>query len=314
MTNLLQRIEVRALLALVLLLVVGGIMAPTTIALSALGGLVPFAGILAVAAVGQHVVIAQRGLDISVAGIFSLAAVLVTALQTGSGTSTEAFSLLGTALITGALFGLINGLTVTRLGVPPLVVTIAVNSIAFGIVLQVSGGTARSVAPAIGDFSLGSTFGIPNPFVIALIIVGLVAYVLNYTTLGRRFQVAGLNPVTGAALGFQVERFQIGAYVAAAVLFSVAGVMFAGLSDVPTLFAGNDYMLASVAAFIVGGNSITGERGSVLATGIGAFFLTYLGQLVISLGFDTSVQFMIQAVIVLLGVSIPSLTQRLKAA
>lgn len=314
MTRLFQRNEIRALAALILLLVVGGLAAPVTVQPAAIAGLLPFAGILAVAAVGQHLVVQQRGLDISVAGIFSLAAVLVSALQSGSGSLAEAGSLVLLAMAVGAAVGTVNGLTVTRLGVPPLVVTIAVNSVLFGLVIQVSGGTPQAVAPAIGDFSLGRTLGIPNPFVVALVLVLLVAFVLTRTTLGRRFLTSGLNPVTGAALGFRVELFQVGAYVAAGLLFAVAGVLFAGLSNVPSLMSGNDYMLATVAAFVVGGNSISGERGSVLATGIGAFFLTYLGQLVVSLGFDTSMQYLIQAAIVLLGVSLPSIARRLRAA
>lgn len=314
MANLMQRNEIRAIFALVLLLVLGGIMAPVTVQPSAIAGLLPFAGILAVAAVGQHLVIQQRGLDISVAGTFSLAAVLVTALATGAGTATEAWSLVALALLAGAGIGAVNGLTVTRLGVPPLVVTIAMNSILFGLVIQLSGGTPQTVAPAIGTFSLGRTFGIPNPFLVALVLVLLVAFVLARTTLGRRFKVSGLNPVTGAALGFRTELFQVGAYVAAGLLFAAGGILFAGLSNVPSLMSGNEYMLTTVAAYVVGGNALTGERSSVLATGIGAFFLTYLGQLVISLGFDTSVQYLIQAVIVLLGVALPSVLQRRKTA
>ncbi len=314
MARLFQRNEIRAMAALILLLAIGGLLAPVTVQPAAIAGLLPFAGILAVAAVGQHLVVQQRGLDISVAGTFSLAAVLVTALQTGSGSAVEAWGLVALALAAGAAIGLANGLTVTRLGVPPLVVTIAVNSILFGLVIQVSGGTPQAVAPAIGEFSLGRTLGIPNPFVVALVLVLAVAFVMAKTTLGRRFLVSGLNPATGSALGFRVKAFQVGAYVAGGVLFAAAGVIFAGLSNVPSLMSGNDYMLATVAAYVVGGNSIAGDRGSVLATGIGAFFLTYLGQLVVSLGFDTSVQFLIQAAIVLLGVSLPTIAHRLKAA
>ncbi|MXN17849.1 ABC transporter permease [Pseudooceanicola sp. GBMRC 2024] len=314
MANHFQRNEIRAVAALILLLVIGGIMAPVTVQPVAILGLLPFAGILAVAAVGQHLVIQQRGLDISVAGIFSLSAVIVTALQSGAASLPEALGLLVLALLVGGAIGAVNGLSVTRLGIPPLVVTIAMNSVLFGLVIQLSGGTPQTVAAPIGRFSLGRVLGVPNPFLVALILVLIVAFVLARTTLGRRFKVSGLNPVTGRALGFRTELFQVGAYVAAGLLFAAAGVLFAGLSNVPSLMSGNEYMLTTVAAYIVGGNALSGERSSVLATGIGAFFLTYLGQLVVSLGFDTSVQYLIQAVIVLLGVALPSLLQRRKTA
>ncbi|ANT62260.1 MULTISPECIES: ABC transporter permease [Roseobacteraceae] len=314
MGNLFKRNEFRALAALILLLVIGGVIAPSTIRPASISGLLPFAGILAVASIGQHLVIQQRGMDISVAGVFSLAAVVVTAFQSGGGGTLEAMGLVGLALLTGAGVGLANGLTVTRLGVPPLVVTIAMNSIVFGLVLALSGGRASTVAKPIADLAASRVVGIPVPFLVALVLVALVALVISRTALGRRFSVSGLSPNVGLALGFRVELFQVGAYIGAGILFAAAGVLFAGLSNVPTLFAGNDYMLATVAAYVVGGNSLTGERGSVLATGIGAFFLTYLGQLVISLGFDTAVQYLIQAAIVLLGVSLPSIANRLKTA
>lgn len=314
MINHFKRNEVRALSALTLLLVLGAAIAPETLRPMALVGLLPFAGILAVAALGQHLVIQQRGMDVSVAGTFSLAAVIVTALADGSDSMPLAFGLVILALLVGGLIGLANGLTVSRLGVPPLVVTIAVNSIAFGIVLAVSRNTPKTVAAPIGDFAATRVFGVPAIFLLALAIVLVVAFVLGRMAIGRRFIVAGLSPAVGQALGFRVEGFQVGAYVTAGMLFAAAGVLFAGLSNVPTLFSGNDYMLATVAAYVVGGNALMGERGSVLATGIGAFFLTYLGQLVVSLGLDTSVQYLIQAMIVLLGVSLPSLIQQRKTA
>lgn len=310
MVSYLQHNGVRASVATVVLLVLGAVIAPSTMQPSAIVGLLPFAAILSIAAVGQHVVIQQKGLDISVAGVFSFAAVIVTAMQSGNAGIGESFGLISLALLAGLAFGTLNGVAVTVLHLPPLVVTIAMNSIAFGLVLWLSGGVASSVAAPIGSFSLGRTLGLPNPVIVALILVCLSAFLLAKTTLGRRFLVAGISPTAGAALGFRVRALQIGAYSAAGTLFAASGVLFAGLSDVPSLFAGNDYMLASVAAYIVGGNSIAGDRGSILATAIGALFLTFLGQLVIALGFDTSTQYVIQAFIVLLGVGVPSLVQR----
>ncbi|WP_162246329.1 ABC transporter permease [Rhizobium sp. Root1204] len=314
MAGLMRHNGARAFLAVLFLVILGAITAPTTVQSASIVGMLPFAAILALAAIGQHLVIQQRGLDISVAAIFSFGAMVVTAMQFSDGGVGSTFALICIALLAGGVFGLVNGLVVTVLLVPPLIVTIAMNSIVFGLVLFISGGVSSAVSPAISAFSLGRTVGIPNPVIAAFILICVVAFVLSKTTLGRRFQVAGLSGAMGLALGFRVQALKIGAYVAAGILFSAAGVLFAGLSDVPSLFAGNDYMLATFAAYIVGGNSIAGDRGSILATAIGAFFLTFLGQLVVSLGFDTSAQYIIQAIIVLIGVGLPSVAQRLKFA
>jgi ribose transport system permease protein len=99
--------------------------------------------------------------------------------------------------------------------------------------------------------------------------------------------------------------------VLAGFCYGLAGVMLAGFLNFPSLFSGNDYLLATVAAVVVGGNSITGDRGSIFAVVIGACFMTYIGQLVLSLGFERSTQHIVQAVVVIGAVGLPALIRNL---
>ena len=305
----------RAALATVVLLVVGAVIAPSTVSGSAFLSLLPFVAILAIASIGQHLVVQQRGLDISIAGIMSLAAVIVTKLpDSGAGTGALLWFIF-VAVAMGMIVGAINGLIITLLEVPALVTTIGMNAILFGVALIVSGGVPSQAPPDLASFAINLTAGIPNTLWVAIIAAALAIFLVERTTLGRRFVAASVSPAAAFAVAIPVQRYRIATYVLAGLLYSVAGVMLAGYLSVPNIFAGNGYILASVAAVVVGGNSVAGgSRGSIFATVVGAFFLTFLSQLVLSAGLDRSVQNVVQALIVIGGVGLPMLMQRSRSA
>ncbi len=125
-----------------------------------------------------------------------------------------------------------------------------------------------------------------------MLVAAAVIFVINRTVLGRRFVAVGVNPMAAHAVAISVDLYRIGTYLMAGLLYAGAGVLLAGYLSIPTVFCGTPYLLASVAAVVIGGNSIAGGgRGSVVATVVGAFFLTYLDQLVLAAGFETSMQY-----------------------
>src|SRR5579862_9566149 len=123
----------KALIATALLVLIGGIAAPSTVNSAAILSTLPYFAILAVASIGQHLVIQQRGLDLSTAGIISFAAVVATKLPGGSGDVGVVLFYMVLALAVGAAIGAATGLVVTLLHVPPLVTTIGINAILFGL-------------------------------------------------------------------------------------------------------------------------------------------------------------------------------------
>ncbi|MEO8667246.1 MAG: ABC transporter permease [Bauldia sp.] len=296
--------------AFVLLLIIGFTAEPRSLGTTALLSMLPFFAILAVAAMGQYLVIRQRGLDLSVAGIISFAAVLMTNLPGGSDAFPVVLGAVALTLLMGLVVGAISGVIITFAGVPPLVTTIGVNAFMLGMTLWVSNGTPAMAPPMLSKFALGKTVGIPNTIIIAAIFIAIVWFILDRTAVGRRFLAVGVSPVAARSLGVPVERYLVGTYMVAGFCYALAGVMLAGFLNFPGLFVGNDYLLATVAAVVVGGNSIAGDRGSVPAAVIGAAFMTYLGQLVLSLGFERSTQQIIQALVVIGAVGIPALIQQ----
>ena len=305
----------KAFIAAALLTLIGGLAAPSTVSVGAIATMLPFVAILAVAALGQHLVIQQRGLDLSVAGIMSFAGVMVTALPnlTASGWTTLWYIALTLAM--GAAVGLVNGLVVTYLRVPALVTTIGINSLLLGITQFVSRGFSQQAPPPLNEFGVGAALGIPNTVYVMVLVGAAAIFLVARTTLGRRFVAISVNPAAAYALGIRLELYRVGTYVLAGLCYAAAGILLAAYLLAPTIFCGLPYMLATIAAVVVGGNSIGGGgRGSILSTLIGAYFLTYLGQLVLSVGFGVSAQNMVQAIIVIGSAALPEATRRLRAA
>ena len=104
--------------------------------------------------------------------------------------------------------------------------------------------------------------------VIAVIIMALVSFVIKGTKIGRRFEAVGANARAARAAGIDPLRYQLGAYVAANVLYCCAAILLAGAVTTPSIFSGNDYLLPTVAAVMLGGTSLLGGVGSVTATAV----------------------------------------------
>jgi len=300
----------KAVLATLVLLIVGGLMAPSTVSASAAASMLPFFAVLAVASIGQHLVIQQRGLDLSVAGIMSFAAVMVSVFPSATTGPWGTLGYVVLALIMGLVVGAFNGVLVTFLGVPALVTTIGVNSLMLGATQFASGSFAQQVPPPLNAFGLARILGIPLTVYVMVLFTAAVAFVLARTSIGRRFIASSVNPGAAIAVAIRLDYYRIATYSLAGFCYAAAGVLLAAYVLSPTVDCGLPYMLATIAAVVVGGNSIGGGlRGSIIATVIGALFLTYLGQLVLSVGFGTSAQNIVQALIIIASFALPEIAR-----
>jgi ribose/xylose/arabinose/galactoside ABC-type transport system permease subunit len=305
----------KALVATAVLVVIGGIAAPSTISSAAILSTLPYFAILAVASIGQHLVIQQRGLDLSTAGIMSFTAVVVTKLPDSSVVPSVVIFYIGLALAVGAGIGAITGLIVTLLEVPPLVTTIGINAILFGLTYYVSTGASVQSPAMMVEFFVSSFLFIPTMVWVLVLVASTVVFVLTLTTIGRRFIAVSVNPSAAHAVGIPLKTYKILTYATAGLMYAIAAIMLSGYLVSPTVLCGLPYLLGTIAAVVVGGNPLGGlTKGSVVATVVGAFFLTYLAQLVTALGFGSSAEDLADAIIVLTGVALPELTRRLRYA
>lgn len=296
--------------AVALLVVLSAILAPSSITPAALFAMLPFAAILGIASIGQQLVIQQRGLDLSVGGSISLVCALATYGLPDAAPFGDLLLRLASAIAVAVGAGIVNGVLVARLNIPSLVTTIGMNAVLMGFVLWISGGTPGNAPDLLDRFAIGRTLGVPNSVLIAVLVTVVTAVVLNRTIVGRRFVLVGVNADAARAAGIRMRSYEIGGYAVAGLCYAVAGILLAGLLNVPNLNVGQTYLLATVAAVVVGGNSLSGGKASALATVIGALFMTQLGQMLFAAGLDRSVQYLLQGAIVIAGASLHVLVPR----
>lgn len=289
-------------IALVVLLLAGVVFAPSSVSSGAIQGALPFAAVLAIVALGQTLVVMQGGIDLSVAGSVSLTIVIITHQAYGDNSKVLPWAL--AALVVAVVAGLLNGFLVGRLGLNAIVATLGTNALLYAAVLQISGGTPRQTTDLLAAIAGNSTLGIPNSVYFAVVATVLATLAVKRTVAGRRFEAVGANGSAAWATGLKVRRHRAGGYVWAQVLYWLGGFLLAGIINKPTAYQGDSYLLASVAAVVLGGTSLLGGRGDLVATAIAALFLTQLDQFVLALGVNFAVQTLVEAAALTVGVAL----------
>lgn len=284
------------------LFIVSPVIAPGSLDAAPLLSMLPFASVLAIAAAGQTLIVQQRGLDLSVPGMIALAAVLATALpqQYGWGVWPAVVA----AVVLPGVFGLLNGAIVAGLRIMPLVATLGMNAVLLGTVFSIANGTPSGAADELNRFALARTLGVPNTVLIAIVVVAVAAVVTQRSIIGRRLTAVGVSEPAAAVVGVRVRMYQVAAYGFAGLCYGAAGVLLAGYTKTPALFLGDQYLLPTVAAVVLGGTALTGGIASIAATAVAALFLTQLGQLLRSVGWPDALQLITQAVVLVLVVVI----------
>src|SRR5262249_41214047 len=135
----------------------------------------------------------------------------------------------------------------------------------------------------------------------------LLVIVPRKTTLGRRFSAVGANPRAAWIAGVNVAAYQTAAFAAAGFLYGVAGILVSAFIRNPTLKVGEPYLLAPIAAAVLGGTAMSGGIASMVAVAGGALFLTQLGQMLQMLGLSSALQFVIEGLAIALGMALSGL-------
>jgi rhamnose transport system permease protein len=215
----------------------------------------------ALIALAMALLIIVREIDISVSAILALASVAM-GYANSLGVPAAGLALIGIAV--GALCGGLNGLLVTRFGIPSIVVTIGTMSLYRGIALVVLGDQAYTNYPeSLSEWGQGYVFGIPREFVVLLVFVGLFALLLHGSTIGRRIYAIGSNPVAARFSGIRVDRYRLALFVLAGTMAGLAAVLLTGRigSTRPNIALG--WELEAITMVILGGVSIAGGAGTV---------------------------------------------------
>jgi ribose transport system permease protein len=288
-------------IALLLLVAVAAIWVPEMLGSVPLSAIAPEAGLLAIAALGQMLVVMTGGIDLSVPGTFTLAAALMVGI--GQQSDERIVIAIVTAVGAAALVGLVNGILIAGLKLNSLIVTLAVGQVVLGFVNRYSRQfpVQSPVPKGWSEWVSNKILGVSPIFWLGLAMTVLFILIFRYTTFGRRFQVVGANPVAAQVVGVRVSVNQIMAYVVAAMLYAIAGVALAGILRSPGAAAGTAYLIGPIAAVVIGGASLTGGLASPLSTFAAAFFLTGLNQFMRTLGLPTALQFVVFGLVIIGG-------------
>ncbi len=295
-----------ALILAVILFVIGGIVQPDFASYGQAMNILRLAAFLGIVAAGQTLVIISggEGIDLSVGAVITLGAILV--FRIGEGQNDQALLALAIALGVGFLIGAVNGLGITLLGIPPLVMTLGMTGVVQGLILVITGGRVEGgAAPWLTGLVSGSlVFGIPG-VVLLWLILGVAMWLLLWrTAYGRRLFAVGTNRVTAQLSGVRVRRVVVLTYALSGLLAALGGAILLGYTQQVFLNLGNPYTLPSVAAVVVGGTLLAGGVGSYSGTMAGALVLTILTSLLTALDLPESVRLMVYGVTLLLLLSL----------
>jgi ribose transport system permease protein len=230
------------------------------------------AAVMALVAAGQTFVILSGGIDLSVGSVFALSSMV-------AGKASEAelplLLILLAGLGTGAAAGLLNGLGVGFLRLPPFVVTLGMLGIARGFALIINEGVPIFGLPAgfqyLGQGRVGGV--VPVPTIIVLIVYAVCYFILNRTRFGRFTYAIGSNQEASRLAGIRTSRYLIGIYVLCGALTALAGLTEAGRLNSTQPAGGISLELDAIGAVVIGGTSLFGGEGNILATLMGALII-----------------------------------------
>jgi rhamnose transport system permease protein len=265
-----------ALAAIVIgLIVLVGLRAPVFLTGSSLYGVLVDTSFLFMLVLAQMAIILTRGIDLSVASNLALSG-MVSALFAAAFPNVPILLVLVLAVFVGAVFGLINGLLIANLNIPPIVVTLGTLAIYRGLIFVIAGGawlTTDDMSPAFVDFPKFNPLGISVLlWFAALVSIGFYIF-LNYSAAGRSLYAIGGNPVAARFCGINIPRHLLMVYALAGAVSGLCGALWVSRYGIAYVDIANGFELTIIAACVIGGVSIAGGIGSVPGALLGALFL-----------------------------------------
>lgn len=260
-----------AITALVVLVVANALFTPNFASTGNLWNVLLQVSTVVLTAVGMTLVISTGGIDLSVGSVMAISGA-VAAVMLGHGVLVAVL----TGLVAATLVGILNGALIATLRVQPIVVTLATLIAGRGLAQVISheGELVTIGDPAFEALGRGHVGPVPAQVLIALLAVGVAAFLLRSTPFGRYVLAAGGNPAAARLAGVPVRRTIVSVYAASGLLAGVAGLIVAarlGASDAAKI--GQNMELDAIAAVVVGGTALSGGRATVLGTVIGALIM-----------------------------------------
>ena len=300
-----------AFVTLIIVLLLGFVLVPTFGTVDNLRNTALAASFLAIISAGMTFVIISGGIDLSVGSLYALAVILSADMS-----KYGSLAAIAVPILVCVVAGLLQGLIIARMGLPPFIVTLAGLTFFRGLVFFITDeGNDHPPVPGQQFFETlgtGSLLGIGNPVWITLIIFAVGWWVLNRTAFGQAVQAVGGSDVSAGLMGLPVSRVKVTVYGISGLTVGIAGVLSTALSGGgQEARVGNAYELSAIAAVVIGGTLLSGGVGSILGT-LAGISLLYVIQNLIVQGFNLNsyVQQVVSGVFLLLVVILQATLSR----
>ncbi len=303
-----------ALLLAVVLFFLGDLLRPGFANPAQAVNIIRLAAFLGIISAGQTLVIISggEGIDLSVGAVATLGAIL--AFRLIDGQNGMVLVGLGAALAAGAAIGLVNGVGISAVGIPPLVMTLGMTGVVQGAILVVTQGQLEGgAAPIMRDLiSAPLLAGVPGVVLFWLLLAALLWLLLERTVYGKQLFAVGVNRTTARLSGVRVPRVVVATYALSGLLAGLGGFMLLGFTQTVFLNLGTRYVFPSVAAVVVGGTVLAGGQGSYFGTMAGALVLTLLTSLLTAVQLPEAIQQIVLGATLLVLISIYGRQGRLR--
>ncbi len=268
--------------------------------------------VVGVIAIGQTLIILTAGIDLSCGMLMALGSIVMTKTAADFGLPAPLAILLGIAVT--ALFGWFNGLLVTRIKLPPFIVTLGTFNIAFAVTQLYSGAQTVTDLPDAMTW-LGSTFAIGGTNVAYGTVLMILLYLgmwfwLRETGAGRHIYAVGNNPEATRLVGIPTDRVLLGVYVLAGVFYGIASLLAVSRTGVGDPNAGQTENLDAITAVVLGGTSLFGGRGVILGSLAGAVVVGVLRNGLTLMGVSSVYQVLVTGILVILAVTVDQLSRK----
>jgi ribose transport system permease protein len=307
----LRKPEVNVLIALLAISLYLTIVSPYFFTLRNIVNVFRQSSVIAILALGQAMVIIAGGIDLSLGSLIGLTATFGAWLaREGAPPLLTLIAILGS----GGMVGLLNGLMVTKIGLPPFIATMGMMSILKGFSLLITMGVPIRYEDTWISFFGGGKIGIiPFSVIIMIVMVLLVGFFVKNTTFGRDIYAIGNNEKAAKLSGIQVDTIRIMVFTLTGLFSGMCGLILMGQLGGSDAFYGNGYELDVIAAAVIGGISMTGGEGNVLGVVVGSVLMAVLKNGFVLLAVPGYWQTVAVGVVIIAAVSIDSLRRKSSA-
>lgn len=305
-------VEQKSLITLLVLILIVSCLSDNFFTLNNIFNILQQTSINAIIAVGMTLVILTSGIDLAVGSIFALAGAVMVSMI---GADISPFIAICAALIISAILGAFSGVIIAKGKLQAFIATLVMMLILRGATQVYTKGSPISIGTNDNSeifewIAFGRVFGIPVPIIIMLVVFVAAWYLLKYTRLGRYIYALGGNESATQLSGINVDKVKIIVYAMSGLLCAVASTIEISRLSSAQPTAGTGYEMDAIAAVVLGGTSMSGGRGKIFGTLIGALILGFLNNGLNMLGVDAYYQMIVKGGVILLAVLVDKKTNK----